>query len=250
MALLTTQFDHWRKQTINEKSSFQEKLELLENKLNKTTKNLTSWDFYKISDVVYYPSEYDAKWANLLPNTGLIINSDSFNVGEFGLRRGDIVFKQDDLTPIHIKAENGGILYPSKITEVTETTVDGEEQPTGKHALHFKFTGQTPTKAESTSSIGDETEAEAAKTITLSGLTSPSITSIYGNILIPQDKTVFFPQKKDKDNKNVIKPFVKFFTLVDNTNYEEVYWDFSLSVSGSNFQITNIPSIVKQVVVK
>lgn len=249
MALLTTQFDHWRKQTISGEASFQKKLELLENKLNKATKNLTSWDFYKISDVVYYPSEYDAKWANLLPNTGLIINSDSFNIGEFGLRRGDIVFKQDDLTPTHIKAENGGILYPSKITEVTEKVGD-EERPTGEHALHFKFTGQTPTKVESTSNIEDEVEVEAAKTITFSGLTSPSITSIYGNVLTPQDKTVSFPQKKDKDNKNVIKPFVKFFTLVDNTNYEEVYWDFSLSDSDSNFQITNIPSIVKQVVVK
>lgn len=230
MALLKTQFDYWREQSINNVTTLNKKIEILENKVNKATKNLSSWDFYKISDVVLQPSEFDAKWANLLPNTGLIINSDTFNVGENKLSRGDIVFKHDDLSATYIDAENGGILYPSTISK---------NNTDGTYSLTYNFSGQSPNPGSSNSVELGNTSG-LADTITFTKLSSITPSSIYGRVETPKENLVSFKVEED------IFPMIKFYA----SNNEEIYYDYSIKEEGGQYKIQNIPNIISTVVVK
>jgi hypothetical protein len=85
-------------------------------KINQCTRNITYFDLYKFNSVISDPNQLQAQINALEPYTAAIINA-NINTGDgFQYTPGDILVKNNDNTVNIIKAQRGGIFYPSSIT--------------------------------------------------------------------------------------------------------------------------------------
>jgi hypothetical protein len=150
----------------------------------------------------------------------------------------------EDLSRVVIKAENGGILYPKKVS----TNDDGNT-----YNLTYAFSSFSPATGSSTKAVG--VDADFTSQITFTGLKSPTVADIYGHYLTPdasKNNSISFNEKTKSETINgatrttTIKPLIKFFT----SSNEEVYYDFDLKNSQKEFSISKIPSLISKVVVK
>lgn len=225
--------------TVGTPALFQQDLMFLNEKLEAVQKRLTFYDFYNIAAIVEDPSLLQTTINNLLPNTALIINTN--NAGNYN--RGDIVFKTSTGDIQTIRAQSGGLYYPSQIIK------EGNN-----YTLKYSYSASSPSELTSNATVAPSTVASLAKTITFKGLTDASKSEgiAYGVI-----------KQRDEENWNSIEavatpednkliwPVIKFFT---NWN-EEVYFTYTLTPAtkaGEKFIINNdnIPSIVSQILYK
>ena len=205
--------------TVGTPALFQQDLMFLNEKLEAVQKRLTFYDFYNIAAIVEDPSLLQTTINNLLPNTALIINTN--NAGNYN--RGDIVFKTSTGDIQTIRAQSGGLYYPSQIIK------EGNN-----YTLKYSYSASSPSKITSDANVNPSTVAPLAKTITQRGEDWNSIEAV----------------ATPGDNK-LIWPVIKFFTDWN----EEVYFTYTLTPAtkaGEKFIINNdnIPSIVSQILYK
>lgn len=225
--------------TVGTPALFQQDLMFLNEKLEAVQKRLTFYDFYNIAAIVEDPSLLQTTINNLLPNTALIINTN--NAGNYN--RGDIVFKTSTGDIQTIRAQSGGLYYPSQIIK------EGNN-----YTLKYSYSASSPSELTSNATVAPSTVASLAKTITFKGLKDADQKEGIAYGVIKQRgeenwnsiKAVATPE----DNK-LIWPVIKFFT---NWN-EEVYFTYTLTPAtkaGEKFTINNdnIPSIVSQILYK
>jgi hypothetical protein len=154
--------------TVN-RSTYEERLNDLQDGLNSVKKEITYLDVYNIVEVCEDKNTFSSKANSLTPNSAMVINTESFFYNNETYNTGDIVLKTASDYIVHIKAQTGGIFFPNKIT-----------QTDGNYSISFAYQPTSP--IEKSSEVGPEVEAEFAKTITFNNLSAPSAsqTNIYG----------------------------------------------------------------------
>ena len=220
---------------------FQQDLMFLNEKLENVQKRLTFYDFYNITAIVEDPALVQTTINNLLPNTALIINTNN----AAGYSRGDIVFKTSSGNSMTIRAQTGGLYYPSQITTADNTN----------YTVSYAYTSSEPTAGSSFTGAVNGTAATPAASISFSGIKAgdPTEGVAYGIIKNRgeanwnQINLVYRAGTAHNDN-NLLYPVIKFFT----TENEEVYFTYTITKSTSTLTITsdNIPSIVMKILYK
>ena len=222
----------------SKQSSYQNQLFTLETKIGEINKQISYLDVYNIVAVCENKDTFAAQVNALTANSSLVINTEGFYWNEERYETGDIILKIADGTPIHIRAQTGGIYYPSKVKE-NSTGLD----------LTYTFSPIKPTKINATVTEDKTTSVvtELGKEISFE-LTQKAPSNIYGLWKEYGDGTfkAEYIEAKNEDGtvaknedgsvkKILIQPYIKFY-LQDN---EEIICDYSWKVTGteSNKQI-------------
>lgn len=165
-----------RQTKIDNRDSFIARIEELETKLQEasTSRELTSWDLYRIKRVITKPETFAAELAALEPNTSAIVNCYSFIYNGQRYYRGDMIIKDENGNLIRIEAENQGVWKPT-------SDENGN--------LEFQFDSDT-----------NATNNNEAVTIT-----PQTPRNIYGYELEPVNQTVSFQLIAD------ISPIIRFY---------------------------------------
>lgn len=108
------------KNTEGNWNKIQEALQFLDAKIVSARKTATFWDAYNISTVARTREEFSREYGKLAVNSGLLIDSAGFSIGNTTYKRGDIVFKTNDNQQIHIKSAQTGYYEPTTIEVVKE----------------------------------------------------------------------------------------------------------------------------------
>lgn len=212
----------------------QQDLEYLNEKLNKFSRQTSQWDLYKITEVIENKENYQAQVNSLPPYSSAIINSKFQTDDNESLNKGDLIYKNIDGTTTHIAAERGGVFYPKKITG------DGSNNT---YDIVFQYMTNEPVSGNDTGVLGSnniwEVSGSPSQRIVFEDMPVRMPSVLYGEVFNPKTDTMSF-LKKDAF------PVIKMY----NSDNEEVYGDYDLSISGGNYLILNTPSIVTKIVVK
>ena len=210
-------------------SEIQANLEFLDQKLELAQRKLSMFDFYQITTYVSNGNDYQTAVDKLEPNTSLVC-TESFVANNKNFGRGDIVYKYENGSVEHIRAERAGIYAPIELVKGLDSN----------YTIKYKYFSYEPTQESSTAVSG---KADFAKEISfpIETISSQSIYSIQETVSITS-RSITFNKKGD------IKPFVRFYNSVG----EEVYWDYKLvELHPDNlYQINDIPSIITDVLIK
>ena len=93
-----------------------ENINYLYKKMEQCTRNVTYFDLYKFSTIIEDSSQLQAQVNALLPYTSAIINTNIETSDGMRYAPGDIIIKNNDGSSNIIRAQRGGIFYPSSIT--------------------------------------------------------------------------------------------------------------------------------------
>ena len=188
------------------KGSFQNNLNLLNERINIIHKELSYWDLYRITDSVLTEESFPAVISGLAVGNSAVINCDTFTYNNQRYHRGDVIVKINDSEELWIKSINAGSFMPTGFSK----------DESGLYTLEFKYQ-----------------EGEGVAT-TVSGLQIASEgNSIYGYSYEKDNLgTEHFPIEYlgTGTDASPIKPVVKSFILSDN-GYEEIILDNDLTVS-------------------
>ena len=215
-------------------STIQENLEFLDQKLELAQRKLSMFDFYQITTYVSNGNDYQTAVDKLEPNTSLVC-TESFVANNKNFGRGDIVYKYENGSVEHIRAERAGIYAPIELTKDSNSNYN----------IKYQYYSYEPTENSSTAENG---KAKFAKEI-IFPIQGTSSKGIYSEQQEVSGGTITFKKVFSTDGKTIIKPFIRFY---DEWG-EEVYWDYQLvdnSKDNTQYQISNIPSIVKMVLIK
>ena len=200
--------------------SFQNQINILNNKVDGVAKNLTYFDFYNITSVVTEKQNFSTQVTNLMPNSSLVINCEPFFINDEYYNTGDIVFKTSNSTIAHIKAQTGGIYYPVKISKNTDDN---------SFSLTYKYSSSRPNTGTQ-DKVGINEPANMSDTITFTGLTTKMQSSIYG--LWGEYKSLQSFNAFVKDG-TPIQPYIKFY-FYDGKYQEEVCIDYKIELDETN----------------
>lgn len=211
-------------------SQIQENLQFLDQKLELAQRKLSMFDFYQITTYVSNGSDYQTAVDKLEPNTSLVC-TESFVANNKNFGRGDIVYKYENGSVEHIRAERAGIYAPIELAKGLDNN----------YTIKYRYYSYEPTIENS---IAEGGVAKFAKEISfpIETTSSQQIYSIQ-EIVQPASRSITFNKKEN------IKPFIRFY----NEKGEEVYWDYQLINNPDNtnqYQINNIPGIVTTVLIK
>lgn len=203
--------------------SFQNQINILNNKVDSVAKNLTYFDFYNITSVVTEKQNFSTQVTNLMPNSSLVINCEPFFINDEHYNTGDIVFKTSNSTIAHIKAQTGGIYYPTKISKNSNDN---------SFSLTYKYSSSRPNTntSDAVDINNDNRPANMASTITFTGLkteTESSIYGLWGPYVSLQSFNAFI-----KDG-TLIQPYIKFY-FYDGKSQEEVSVDYIIELDETN----------------
>lgn len=215
-------------------SKIQKNLEFLDQKLELAQRKLSMFDFYQITTYVSNGNDYQTAVDKLEPNTSLVC-TESFVANNKNFGRGDIVYKYENGSVEHIRAERAGIYAPIELTKDSNSNYN----------IKYRYYSYEPTEISSTAKDGI---AQFAKEI-IFPIQGTSSKGIYSEQQEVSSGTITFQKVFSTDGKTIIKPFIRFY----DERGEEVYWDYQLvNKSGDNtqYQISNIPGIVKMVLIK
>lgn len=215
-------------------SEIQENLEFLDQKLELAQRKLSMFDFYQITTYVSNGNDYQTAVDKLEPNTSLVC-TESFVANNKNFGRGDIVYKYENGSVEHIRAERAGIYAPIELAKGLDNN----------YTIKYRYYSYEPTIE---SSIAEGGVAKFAKEISFS-IETISSKKIYSEQQEVNSKTITFKKVFSTDGKTIIKPFIRFY---DEWG-EEVYWDYQLIDNPDNtnqYQINNIPGIVTTVLIK
>ena len=211
---------------------FQNKLNALISEIATVKKNITYYDVYNITDAVYDKNEFDAKVNALVNNSSLVVNTAGpFASNEVMYYPGDIVLKNAAGDIIHINAQTSGTYYPKRI----ESAKDG----TGSYTIYYGYVKDTPEIESSKVAVDSPEEAQAAQTISFSGLTAAN----------PQDSAIYgiYEQFGSTTTHTItaagnVRPIIKFY-LVSDTDMEEISLQYKLTLADGVYTIT-IPKVI------
>ena len=215
-------------------SKIQKNLEFLDQKLELAQRKLSMFDFYQITTYVSNGNDYQTAVDKLEPNTSLVC-TESFVANNKNFGRGDIVYKYENGSVEHIRAERAGIYAPIELTKDSNSNYN----------IKYRYYSYEPTEISSTAKDGI---AQFAKEI-IFPIQGTSSKGIYNEQQEVSSGTITFQKVFSTDGKTIIKPFIRFY----DERGEEVYWDYQLvdkSEDNTQYQISNIPGIVKMVLIK
>lgn len=215
-------------------SKIQKNLEFLDQKLELAQRKLSMFDFYQITTYVSNGNDYQTAVDKLEPNTSLVC-TESFVANNKNFGRGDIVYKYENGSVEHIRAERAGIYAPIELTKDSNSNYN----------IKYRYYSYEPTENSSTAENG---KAKFAKEI-IFPIQGTSSKGIYSEQQEVSGGTITFKKVFSTDGKTIIKPFIRFY---DEWG-EEVYWDYQLIDNPDNtnqYQINNIPGIVTTVLIK
>lgn len=215
-------------------SEIQANLEFLDQKLELAQRKLSMFDFYQITTYVSNGNDYQTAVDKLEPNTSLVC-TESFVANNKNFGRGDIVYKYENGSVEHIRAERAGIYAPIELTKDSNSNYN----------IKYRYYSYEPTIE---SSIAEGGVAKFAKEISFP-IETISSKGIYSEQQEVSSGTITFKKAFSTDGKTIIKPFVRFYNSIG----EEVYWDYQLIDNPDNtnqYKIDNIPGIVKMVLIK
>ena len=215
-------------------SEIQANLEFLDQKLELAQRKLSMFDFYQITTYVSNGNDYQTAVDKLEPNTSLVC-TESFVANNKNFGRGDIVYKYENGSVEHIRAERAGIYAPIELTKDSNSNYN----------IKYRYYSYEPTIE---SSIAEGGVAKFAKEISFP-IETISSKKIYSEQQEVSSGTITFKKVFSTDGETIIKPFIRFY----DEKGEEVYWDYQLvdnSKDNTQYQISNIPSIVKMVLIK
>ncbi len=188
--------------------SFQENLELLNNRINTIHKELSYWDLYKITHSIENETTFPSTISALAPGESAVINTpESFSYNGEQYRRGDVVVKLNDSQEILIKAQNTGVYIP-------KTVIPSQEGQSGTYTIVYEYAAAvTPENKEKSFDVA------FANSYT------------YGNIGELTASATSFTFGKQTYNGEVVEPLIKLFY-----NNEEIITDLcELTSVGTNF---------------
>ena len=217
-----------------EPAEIQKNLEFLDQKLELAQRKLSMFDFYQITTYVSNGNDYQTAVDKLEPNTSLVC-TESFVANNKNFGRGDIVYKYENGSVEHIRAERAGIYAPIELTKGLDNN----------YTIKYRYYSYEPTIE---SSIAEGGVAKFAKEINFP-IETTSSKKIYSEQQKVSSGTITFQKVFSTDGKTIIKPFIRFY----DERGEEVYWDYQLvdnSEDNTQYQISNIPGIVKMVLIK
>lgn len=218
----------------SEASKIQANLEFLDQKLELAQRKLSMFDFYQITTYVSNGNDYQTAVDKLEPNTSLVC-TESFVANNKNFGRGDIVYKYENGSVEHIRAERAGIYAPIELAKGLDHN----------YTIKYRYYSYEPTIE---SSIAEGGVAKFAKEINFP-IETTSSKKIYSEQQKVSNGTITFQKVFSTDGKTIIKPFIRFY----DERGEEVYWDYQLvdnSEDNTQYQISNIPGIVKMVLIK
>lgn len=218
----------------SEASKIQANLEFLDQKLELAQRKLSMFDFYQITTYVSNGNDYQTAVDKLEPNTSLVC-TESFIANNKNFGRGDIVYKYENGSVEHIRAERAGIYAPIELAKGLDHN----------YTIKYRYYSYEPTIE---SSIAEGGVAKFAKEINFP-IETTSSKKIYSEQQKVSNGTITFQKVFSTDGKTIIKPFIRFY----DERGEEVYWDYQLvdnSEDNTQYQISNIPGIVKMVLIK
>lgn len=210
-------------------SKIQKNLEFLDQKLELAQRKLSMFDFYQITTYVSNGNDYQTAVDKLEPNTSLVC-TESFVANNKNFGRGDIVYKYENGSVEHIRAERAGIYAPINLIK---------DPNSSNYIIKYQYYSYEPVK-ESSTAIGGK--ADFAKEI-IFPIETTSSQSIYSVQIVLTSRSITFNKKEG------ITPFVRFYNSIG----EEVYWDYQLIDNPDNtnqYKIDNIPGIVAVVLIK
>ena len=215
-------------------SEIQANLEFLDQKLELAQRKLSMFDFYQITTYVSNGSDYQTAVDKLEPNTSLVC-TESFVANNKNFGRGDIVYKYENGSVEHIRAERAGIYATIELTKDWKSNYN----------IKYQYYSYEPTENSSTAENG---KAKFAKEI-IFPIQETSSKGIYSEQQEVSGGTITFKKVFSTDGKTIIKPFIRFYDKWG----EEVYWDYQLvdnSEDNTQYQISSIPGIIKMVLIK
>lgn len=215
-------------------SEIQANLEFLDQKLELAQRKLSMFDFYQITTYISNGNDYQTAVDKLEPNTSLVC-TESFVANNKNFGRGDIVYKYENGSVEHIRAERAGIYAPAELAKGLDNN----------YTIKYRYYSYEPTIE---SSIAEDGVAKFAKEINFP-IETTSSKKIYSEQQEVNSRTITFKKVFSTDGKTIIKPFIRFY---DEWG-EEVYWDYQLIDNPDNtnqYQINNIPGIVTTVLIK
>ena len=218
----------------SEASKIQANLEFLDQKLELAQRKLSMFDFYQITTYVSNGNDYQTAVDKLEPNTSLVC-TESFVANNKNFGRGDIVYKYENGSVEHIRAERAGIYAPIELAKGLDHN----------YTIKYRYYSYEPTIE---SSIAEGGVAKFAKEINFP-IETTSSKKIYSEQQKVSNGTITFQKVFSTDGKTIINPFIRFY----DERGEEVYWDYQLvdnSEDNIQYQISNIPGIVKMVLIK
>lgn len=203
-------FKHYK---VGDSTDFNSALKELDQKLSNVKKNISYLDVYNIVDACEDQQKFAAQTNALLPNSSLVINCDGFYFNNERYETGDIILKLANNQIIHIKAQTGGIFYPSDIS------VDG-----GNLKITYSFSAVPPEDEESEKEDNQESPLALAKTMIFPNLSIEQKSNIYGLW-----QPVTEPFAACYYNNQLIEPYIKFYLVKENI-VEEICLDYSFSI--------------------
>lgn len=225
-------------------AEFLQNIEYLESKIDATTRELSYWDMYKISDVLTTSSEFQSSVNKLLPYSSLVINTTI--VGDTDYFPGDIIVKRPNGNYDIIRAERGGIFYPSEIVKAESTYT---------YDFTFSYKAAAPSGDNIDISVtNNKWTATYRPQITFKGLTAGSVGSPYNKVLLVDGQGDNKLQATIELTASTSAPIVKCFTQTATGQWEDVYCDFEITKGTNIYTITinnnNLPTILDKVVIK
>jgi hypothetical protein len=112
-------------------------IEYLYQKMDQCTRNVTYFDLYKFSRVITEASQLQAEINALEPFTAAIVNTNIDTGDGVIYAPGDIIVKNIDNTSSTIRAQRGGIFYPSSIKR-------SEQENNYTYDIQFSFRSAAP----------------------------------------------------------------------------------------------------------
>ena len=186
-------------------SKIQENLEFLDQKLELAQRKLSMFDFYQITTYVSNGNDYQTAVDKLEPNTSLVF-TESFVANNKNFGRGDIVYKYENGSVEHIRAERAGIYAPIELIKDSNSNYN----------IKYQYYSYEPTENSSTAENG---KAKFAKEIIIpiQGTSSKGIYSEQQEV--DSSRIITFKKVFSTDGKTIIKPFIRFY----DEKGEEVY---------------------------
>lgn len=192
-----------------------EYMRYLDAKISAVRKTTTFWDSYNIRDAAVSQIDFINKYAALPNNSSLIINSDSFKIGDTTYNKGSVVLKDFYGNQQIIEGKQNGFYVPSSLTTVG----------TGNFKLTFEYRDYI----ERESTIDFKAAFETPKDGTLYNKqlkNNDFINNSYSIDLIP-----------DKDNTKII-PFIECYTYNHGKIGEQLFNFLTISKGDSQVILT------------
>lgn len=212
-----------------------ENIDFLYKKIQACTRQNSYYDLYRISAVVSNPAELQAKinalspYSSLVINTNVIYNDELYNIG-------DVIVKQPDNSYIPVKAQRGGIFYPSRI----------DSQDGSSYKITFEYSSVAPTANTQSETHINNSVNTLTETMVFTGLSSNHIDAPY-NQIFTSDYQNMQVNAATKDDSNYIEPSVHAYFRFNNGQQEEEIFTEQKIVFDNNNKKYNISLFISDI---